>query len=104
MAKPLDKHEMQVIVGLYLAGHRLNAVAKQVGRSNTSVRHVLLRRGVQVRIDRYNAKPYRPTPQEIAQETARIRDGWDAEEEKLRRGAALRYEFPCLGSRALGLT
>jgi hypothetical protein len=93
MAQQLNEHEAKVIIGMYLAGRCQGYIARQIGRSRTSIHNLLVQHNIPLRINKHAYIPVDPTPEEIAKETSEIRKNWrkgEAEE----RARIIPYEFP----------
>jgi hypothetical protein len=83
------------IVEAYLAGESVHGIARRLNTSDERVRRILVNRGVSLRTPREarllwlgkgDAPPrYLPTPEQIALETARIRESWSSEERTTRK-------------------
>lgn len=93
----------QRIVRLYQLGFSSVELAKRCGCSRSRIIKIVHDRGVPTRTLLEAAQvrqeiplPKTPTPKEIAERTAKIREGWDEDEYRKRAGLGKQkpYEFP----------
>lgn len=99
----LSKQDEAKVKTMYCKGMWMKAIAKVMGCGPKTVRDILTKAGIKIRLHGTLA-PYTPTPKEIEQATADIRKGWGVtdHEDRAVGKAHAPVEFPTAKDSDLG--